>query len=203
MSTMNVDNISPFDDPAIVKRQKITASASFKAFNVVANRLLEELTRIYPKDVFIRFVSEELKKVSTSKNNAQHKAGALFFFHEIRTPTQREDGSACQYVDLLVAHSEHAFDDPIPVFILQNAKMSEKWKAMPPDLKVGIWQYIDRLTHLSAQAVFSSSRSTVEMNELSRAVVRAAMDGTGNSPQDIVNNLTVQKAAEKFVNTIK
>jgi hypothetical protein len=66
-----------------------------------------------------------------------------------------------------------------------------------------MWAYVDRLVHLSAQAVFSSSTATDEMNGLSRAVAMAAMTGHGTTPQELISNQGVQSAAAKFVSTVK
>lgn len=197
----DLSGLSPFDDPKVQRKQKITARASFAAFNAVASRLLSDLARIYPTDATVRLLSKEMEKIAADKTKT--KIGALAFFREIRKPAVKADGSACQYIDLLVAHQESAFDDPIPVMVLQGAGLADKWKDMEPEFKEAMWAYVDRLVHLGAQAVFSSSHATNEMNQLSRAVVSAACAGQGNSPQELVNNASVQAAAAKFVSTVK
>ena len=198
---INLDNLSPFDDHRIRQKQKITASASFKAFNSVATRLLGELSRIFPEDVCIRTVSTELQKISTDRKMT--KVGASAFFREIRNPSQRDDGSACQYVDLLVAHSDRAFAEPIPVGILQESRFADKWKDMSPELRNALWEYLDRLVHLSAQAMFSNSTATDEMNRLSRAVVGASMAGQGKSAVELSGDPGVQKAADDLICRIR
>jgi hypothetical protein len=202
MATMpDLSKLSPFDDPKVQRKQKVTARASFLAFNAVAARLLSDLARIYPMDATVRLLSKEVEKIATDKSKM--KMGALVFFREIRKPAAREDGSACQYIDLLAAHSPGAFVDPIPVTVLQGAGLAAKWKEMEPEFREAMWAYVDRLVHLSAQAVFSSSKATDEMNSLSRAVITAAMAGHGNTPQDLMSNPGVHNAAAKFVNTVK
>jgi hypothetical protein len=197
----DLSKLSPFDDPKVQRKQKVTARASFLAFNAVATRLLSDMARIYPTDATIRLLSKEMEKIAADKSKL--KMGALVFFREIRKPAAREDGSACQYIDLLAAHSPNAFNEPIPVSVLQGAGLASKWKDMEPELRDAMWTYVDRLVHLSAQAVFSSSNATEEMNTLSRAVVTAAMVGHGNTPQELMSNPGVQSAASKFVNTVK
>jgi hypothetical protein len=200
--TPDVDlaNISPFDDPGMKRKKKITAIASFKAFNVVTTRLLGDLSRIYPDDLAMRLVTAELTKVVSDPKNT--KLAALMFFKEIRKGFNRADGSPCMYLDLLAEHSDAAFTGASPVTVLDGIGMQSKWSSMEPELKDAIWAYIDRLIHLSAQAVFSSSNATNEMNALSRAVVGAAVTGHGNSPTELVEDPKVRAAAEKFVDTI-
>ena len=197
-----MDKLAPFDDPRIQQKQKITANASFNAFNAVATRLLSDLARIYPTDSTIRLLATELCKLAANKS--RYKTGALVFFREIRKPSQRVDGSACFYMDLLAAHADYAFTvDPIPVTVLQTAGLSEKWKEMSPELKQGIWEFVDRLIHLSAQAVICSSTATAEMNSLSRAIVGATVAGHGDTPQALMDDSAVKIAADAFVDSIK
>lgn len=196
----NLSALSPFNDPRVQRRQKVTARASFSAFNAVATRLLGDMARIYPTDATVRFLASEMAKISADKSKV--RLGALLFFREIRKPVTRDDGSECQYIDLLVSHSPKAFDSPIPVAILQAAGFSSKWKDMDAEFKEAIWEYVDRLVHLSAQAVFSSSQATEEMNALSRAVVSAAIAGHGSSPHELMSDSQVQTAASKFVSTV-
>jgi hypothetical protein len=197
----DISRLAPFDDPKVQRKQRVTAKASFMAFNAVAARLLSDMARIYPTDSTIRLFANEIEKITADKSKM--KVGALVFFREIRKPATREDGSACQYIDLLVAHSPRAFAEPIPVAILSGTGMASKWDKMGPELQAAMWEYVDRLVKLSAQAVFSSSTATEEMNSLSRAVVTAAMAGRGNTPQDLMGNAGVQSAAARFVSTVK
>lgn len=198
---MDIANLSPFDDPQVQRRQKVTASASFKAFNSVAHRLLADLARIYPQDATVRLLSGELVKVAADKSKT--KIGALAFFREVRKPAKREDGSECQYVDLLVSHSEQAFVDPIPVQVLSATGIAEKWKTMSPELRAALWEYVDRLVRLSAQAVFSSSTSVDEMNKLARSVIGATTSGRAKSAADLAKDEKVVAAANEFVDSIK
>lgn len=194
-------NFSPFDDPMVQRKQRVVAKASFMAFNSLAIRLLNELARIYPTDTVVRLLSKEMEKIVADKS--KYKVGALVFFRDIRAEVVKEDGTRCQFADLLAAHSADAFKDPIPVKILQEAGISAKWAKMEPELQAAMWEYIDRLVNLSAQAVFSSSKAKEEMNALSRAVMTAAMVGKGNSPQELLSNPNVQAAAGNFVSTVK
>jgi hypothetical protein len=183
------------------RKKKITASASFKAFNAVTNRLLGDLTRIYPDDIAMRLIITELSRVVSDPKNT--KLAALMFFREIRRASHRADGSPCMYIDLLAEHSDIAFLSATPVVtVLDGIGMQTKWSSMGPELKDAIWKYIDRLVHLSAQAVFSSSNATDEMNDLSRAVIGAAVTGHGRSPAELAEDPKVRVAAEKFVDTI-
>lgn len=200
-AAIDIANISPFDDPRVKRRQKIQASASFKAFNAVAHRLLGDLARIYPQDATVRLLSTELGKICADK--ARAKTAALAFFREVRKPAKKADGGDCQYVDLLANHSEEAFREPIPVTVLHMAGISDKWSTMPEEMRDAIWEYVDRLIRLSAQAVFSSSGAVEEMNKLGRAVVGAAASGRGITPQDLVADESVRVAADEFVTSIK
>ena len=65
---INLDNLSPFDDHRIRQKQKIMATASFKAFNSVAVRLLGELTRIFPEDMCIRVVLNPIRSEPQEHN---------------------------------------------------------------------------------------------------------------------------------------
>lgn len=201
MISNSLDHFAPFDNPEVKRKQKITATASFKAFNAVARRLLEDLKRIYPTDATIRLLSTEMDKITNDKSKM--KIGALNFFKEIRKPATRSDGTDCQYVDLLAEHSDDAYREPIPVLILQGIGLATKWKAMEPAMRNALWEYVDRLIRLSAQAVFSGSHAVSEMNKLSRAVVTAAMSGHGDSPQELIENVLVQKAANEFIDSVK
>lgn len=194
-------NISPFNNPGVIRKQKVMASASFKSFNAVASRLMAELSRIYPNDAFVKIISNELSRIEKDKRSV--RTGATLFFQEIRKQARRRDGSVCQYVDLLSEHSDDAFAKPIPVDILDKTGLSEKWAKMDVELKNAFWEYVDRLVHLSAQAVFSNSSAKDEMNELSRAVVGAAISGQCPTPQDLVSDPKVREAADKFVDTVK
>jgi hypothetical protein len=196
-----MDKMALFDDPKMVHKQRVMAKASFSAFNAVATRLVADLARIYPKDMVIRMMAGELEAIS--KDRKKVKLGAANFFREIRQPSQREGGAACQYADLLVAHSDLAFADPIPVMVLREAGMAAKWQEMGPELKTALWAYIDRLVHLSAQAMFSNSTATEEMNSLGRAVVGAAVAGHGRSSDELARDPAVQKTANAFVESIK
>jgi hypothetical protein len=195
-----MDAFSPFCDPNVKRQQRVTANASFKAFNAVANRLLEDLMRMFPKDVTLNFLVKECRLYAEDKQ--KFRVPASGFFREVRKPATGSDGEACQYVDLLVNHDVKAFDDPIPVMVLQGAGLAAKWQRMDEGARAALWAYIDRLVRLSAQAIFSSSTSVSEMNELSRAVVSAAVDAKSGDPKAIAADPKVQQAAEKFVESI-
>ena len=81
----NLDNFSPFADPRVRKQQAMTASASFKAFNAVAGRLIADLLRLHPTDSILRFMHGELEKLS--KDKQKFRTPSLVFFKEIRKPT--------------------------------------------------------------------------------------------------------------------
>lgn len=196
-----VNGFSPFNDPQVKKHQKITARASFKAFNSVAKIFLEQMTKLYPTDKILRTIKNKFDEMTA--DTSKLKVPSLAFFREIRNKTVNKKGEACEYVDLLVAHDEKAFEDPIPVSVLNGAGLSSKWKDMSEELRGGIWEYMDRLVRLSTQAVFSNSNSVGEMNELSRAVILAAASGKAQSPKDLVEDPRVHQAADKFVETIK
>jgi precorrin-3B methylase len=74
---------------------------------------------------------------------------------------------------------------------------------MSPELRNALWEYLDRLVHLSAQAMFSNSTATDEMNRLSRAVVGASMAGQGKSAVELSGDPSVQKAADDLICRIR
>jgi len=199
---METDSFSPFNDPQVRRKQQITARASFKAFNAVAKIMIEGLKRLFPNDATLRLISNEfLEMINPEKRPPQIKTPALNFFREMRKPYKDAKGEACDYIDLLAKHDDFAFEDP-PVLMLKGMGMSGKWKIMTEAERKWCWEYLDQLIHLSAQAMYSSSRSVEEMNELSRSVVHAAMSGK-NSPEQMVSDPKVKEAATAFVNTIK
>jgi hypothetical protein len=194
-----MEAFKPFSDPRVQRRQKLAANASFKAFNAVASRFLGDLLRMYPDDVLLKTICKTLKDFSEDKQ--QFRVPGLTFFREIR----KANVGKCGYVDLLVNHDPKAFDDPIPVQILQTAGLSSKWASTDEQVRKDIWEYVDRLVRLSAQAVFSASDSVSEMNDLSRSIVMAAKDAGGaiGDPRDLASDPRVQLAANKFVESIK
>ena len=196
----DLSGFSPFNDPTIRRKQQVTASASFKAFNAVCQRLLVDLSRIFPGDATLRFIVGEFDTLS--KDKQKYKVPALSFFREIRKPKKMADGTDVPFVDLLVNKDERAFKEPIPIFMLAGIGLHTKWAGMDEPLRRAVWEYVGRLVHLSAQAVFSSSRNIEEMNKLSRSIVSAAMTGK-TGPEELLMDQTVVADAEKFVESIK
>ncbi len=196
----NPNAYSPFNDPEIRKQQRVTANASYKAFNAVAGRLLGELRKLYPEDVVIRFLTKELDTIVAQKDKI--RVPAINFFKEIRKDAVDSTGQKCNYIDLLMSHDDSAFRDPVPIAMLQSIGIAEKAKNMGEDTKNVLWEYMDRLVRLSAQAVFSSAEPTDEMNELGRAVISAAMSGK-KGVEDIASDPAVGQAAERFLKTVK
>ena len=192
------------DDPQVQKKQRVLANASFKAFNSVATTFLKELCRLYPTDSTIRLLMKEMEKVSEDRSKIS--VPATLFFKELRKPAKRfMDNSTCTYADLLAEHAVEAFKDPIPVMILQGIGLSTKWAEMSPDMRVAIWAYVDRLLHLSAQAVFSNNAASSQMNDLTHAVVTAVAKNpsAAQNPQEIMHDPEVQRAADHVVNSMK
>jgi len=199
---MDAESFSPFSDPQVRRKQQITAKASFKAFNAVAKILLEGLKRLFPNDAVLRLISKEfMDMIDPEKKPPQIKTPALNFFREMRKPFKDASGEDCQYIDLLAKHDEFAFKDS-PVVMLRGINMAGKWKIMSEAERVWCWEYLDKLIHLSAQAVYSSSHAVEEMNALSRSVVVAATSGK-NTPEQMVSDPRVKSAASAFVDTIK
>ena len=196
----HINNFSPFDDPSVRSKQRITARASYKAFNCVANRLVSDLLRLFPTDATLRFIVSEFSKLAEDKTKFQIPART--FFREIRKDKELGEGKTRQFVDLLVEHDESAFDEPVPVMIISGIGLGKKWKTMDDETKQGVWQYVDRLVHLSAQAVFSGSSNFMEKNELSRAIVNAAISGK-TAPEQIATDPLVVKNANTFVDSLK
>lgn len=199
---MDPKNFSPFNDPNIRRKQQITARASFKAFNAVAKILLEGLKRLFPNDATLLLISKEFAElIDPERRPPQIKTPAMNFFREMRKPFVDANGQSCEYIDVLSKHEELAFENP-PVAILKGVGMSTKWRMMSEDEKKWCWDYLDQLIHLSAQARYSSSTATDEMNELSRSVVTSALAGK-NSPEQLVSDPKVKAAATAFIDTIK
>lgn len=200
MAAKKMATVAPFDNPVVKRKQALQAKLHFGRFNIVAMRLLEEMQRIYPTDIAIGAIATEMSKII--KDKSKYKIGALVFFREIRKQVKREDGSDCQYIDLLAEHSDYAFNDPIPVTTLNGLGLASKWKTMSAELKEGIWVYVDELIGESAEALFCSSKATHEMNQLSQAVMEAGMSGHGGSPRELVSDPRVRETALSFVSTV-
>lgn len=192
-------SFSPFDDPAVRRQQRAIANLSYKTFNSVAAKLLDELIKMYPTDAIVRFLTKELKEMVADK--AKVHLPALNYFKEIRKEARRADGTACEYVDLLMAKDPQAFEDPVPVLILKTCGMADKYRAMAPEVREALWEYVTRLTQLSVKAVLSSSDNVAEMNRLSRAVATAVSAGKTDFA-DIAQDPAVQQTATQFVQSV-
>lgn len=192
-------SFSPFDDPAVRRQQRAIANLSYKTFNSVAAKLLEELVKMYPTDAIVRFLTNELKTMVADKGKTH--LPALNYFKEIRNPAVRADGTACEYVDLLMEKDPQAFADPVPVLVLRTCGLSDKYKAMSPEVREALWEYVTRLTQLSVKAVLSSSDNVAEMNRLSRAVATAVSAGKTDFA-DIAKDPNVQATATQFVQSV-
>ena len=199
---MDTEHFSPFNDPQVRRKQQIMAKASFKAFNAVAKVMLDGLKRLFPNDATLRLITNEfMGLIDPERKPLQIKTPALNFFREMRKPYTKADGQECQYIDLIAAHDERAFENP-PVAILRGIGMAAKWQMMSEESRKWCWDYLDQLIHLSAQARFSSSGAVDEMNTLSRTIVNAAISGK-STPEKMVSDPAVKAAATAFVDTLK
>lgn len=195
-------DFSPFSNPAARRKQETMARVSYKAFNSVAGLLLKDLSRIFPSDATLRLISGKFGEVCDDKAKYTVPAGA--FFGELRKKTVRvdpESGRELEYIDLLVRHDEKAFEDPIPVAMLQGIGLAKKWNSMDPELRQAVWVYVDKLVKLSSQAVMYNSHAFDQKNALGRAAINAALAGH-TSEAALASDPAVSACAQEFVDSL-
>jgi len=192
--------IKPFTNTGCRRKLDQTSRIAAKAFNVVAEKLMRELARMYPTDAVLKLIWEGLTKYKNDP--AKFNVPSLNFFREIRKKMQTPDGKTVSYVDLLAAHDPLAFNDPIPVSVLQGAGLANKWKCMGAAQRNDLWQYVDKLIELSAKSVFSGKNQAEFMDDLSSAVMDAmtsAPPGKQVNLESVVLDPVVQERARTLI----
>jgi hypothetical protein len=205
----DIDDFKPFNDSRVLDRKRMMSRASYKAFNAVAKKFLEHLLRLFPDDPTLRFILQEYTKVSSDR--AAYKQPAAAFFREIRKKVPLSNygppkpgapaygGRAeVEYADMLMEKDERALEEPVPVAVLRGIRLPAKWKTMDAEMRSDVWKYVERLVRLASQAVFSGSSALDEMNDLSRAALKAVIAGK-TEPADMVADPAVAAAACTFV----
>lgn len=195
---------APFSSARMRQRQRLEAKRCFLNFNRVAGLLLEQLRGLYPSDVKLITISSEFAKLiehggDPAEEKRRMQRPALAFFREVRKTVTLEDGSSVEYVDLLAAHDDVAFHTGVPVGILAHFGIDSKWAGMNPELREGIWAYVDQLVKNAAQAVLASSKRDDDKNALAKAAVEAVASGGVTTPEALLTDPAVSAAALRFV----
>lgn len=178
-------------------KMQLKAKLYYKQFNAVAAQLLSELANIYPNDLIIRTISDQLKLVQ--KKPELLSMGAGVFFQEVNKPACTADGRTCTYVELLAAHSDDSFlPNNIPVSILKTVGMCEKWQKMSSELKEAIWKYVDRLVECSTMGMIHGSQAQSERAQLCNTIIQK-MDGQPADLHKLMADPAVQQKAMEYI----
>ena len=150
-----------------------------KSFNAVAKGLFRELGKLFPGDVAITFLSEELDKFS--KNKADAHVPAIKFFKSLGQPSGVQslaaDGEIAPVGELIINKDERLFtEESATVSGLDAINFKVKWAQLSAENKVLVWGYLDRMASCSAKVATLEALKSEDLAALSRLMSGAPKD---------------------------
>lgn len=132
-----------------------------KTFNIVAIKLIENITSIFGPSPKLDFFKAEIERMQKDPKEA-HVAAANFF-KTMNTPTAIKssiDGGHVVVVgELIVRNDERLFipaEIKTSIAALEELGIPEKWPKLNATNKVKMWDFLTRLATLSSQVVMGT-----------------------------------------------
>lgn len=169
-----------------------------KTFNTVACGLFREIGKLFPGDVKLRFLSEELEKFSKDKADAH--VPAIKFFKSLSAPSgvpslaATSAGDIAPVGELIINSDERLFTDPnATIPDLDAIDFKGKWAKLSSDNKVLVWGYLNRMAASSAKVATLEALKAEDIAALTKL-----MSGAPKDVAQLMQNPAVLELSQKI-----
>lgn len=155
-----------------------------KTFNSVAGAFFREMGKVFANDAKMTFLSEELHRLSKTKD--KDHVPAMQFFKAMNTSTGlisvTDIGAIAVVGELVLTHDERLFAPECNVVIpqLDAIDFKTKWAQLSQENRQFVWGYLERMAQLSAKVAASMVINESDVMGLMSAIgaVAGAVDTT-------------------------